>query len=540
MAKDRRDDAEAMMSAWRATPPTREQLMAAASLCHLAYWWDGPTHRSWETLREDAMQMAAPAELAPTREARGVGSACEFQDRDQVHRCVQTVMEFMDPNAMVTLYDDRINAAVIREPNRIVVFFRGMFKPQDMINDCHLKLVPNQTASQETGDDSIRVRSSFRKHADTTGGGARLLSRVLAIIETQAFQVHRGKMPCEVLITGHGLGAAAATLLALAIDVQAAEHPCIITLVTFGLPRVGNRAFAEQVDGSTRLRHWRVQNELDVVTRLPWWLPYPGAYKHTGHHIWLANGRVTWKLDGAIRSASHPMNVLTYPLRCLCSTNAADVKVHRMSGNGAHGYREHLEEFDWQIAPQNASEEDKGLQRAISFQTLQSSGTVSRANSQLQLAHDNRHPGRAHSLDEHSDEDSDHDDSQRAEEEAHLEAEVEDPRLKAEEEAAEAETARLIEEEEEEELRLAQEAEAARLEADETARKVTEAKAARLKVEEEARVVTKAEAEAAAEAAQLKAEVEAMAAAEAREIVRRDSCVKTVEVTMVEMSEDST
>ena len=50
----------------------------------------------------------------------------------------------------------------------------------------------------------------------------------------------------------------------------------------------------------------------------------------------------------------------------------------------------------------------------------------------------------------------------------------------------------------------------------------------------------KEEAEAAAEAAQLKAEVEAMAAAEAREIVRRDSCVKTVEVTMVEMSEDST
>ena len=52
-----------------------------------------------------------------------------------------------------------------------------------------------------------------------------------------------------------------------------------------------------------------MQNELDIVTRLPWWLPYPGAYRHTGHHIWLAHGTAVWQADArskGIPAASMP------------------------------------------------------------------------------------------------------------------------------------------------------------------------------------------------------------------------------------------
>ena len=39
---------------WRTEAPARESLMGACALCHLVYWWQGPQHRSLDTLRDDA------------------------------------------------------------------------------------------------------------------------------------------------------------------------------------------------------------------------------------------------------------------------------------------------------------------------------------------------------------------------------------------------------------------------------------------------------------------------------------------------------
>ena len=78
----------------------------------------------------------------------------------------------------------------------------------------------------------------------------------------------------EVLLTGHSLGAAAATLLAAAVDAHTSAKAfpnarVRITLVTFGSPRVGNRAFAKALDGSFQLRHWRVQVRRSYFRSLP-------------------------------------------------------------------------------------------------------------------------------------------------------------------------------------------------------------------------------------------------------------------------------
>ena len=335
--------------AWRVNPPTREQLVAAAALCHLVYWWRGPEHRSWEDLQRDSSLQQAPEELAPPSEAAGGGVVYEFQDRDQVHRCVKTVMASVHGEATIVLWDSNLKAAVLREPKRIIVFFRGTVDVHEMVKDARLYLVPFKVA----GRDVMRVHCGFKAHVEAGGAYERVLGCVFAVAE----EMHKATEPFEILLTGHSLGAAAATLLAPAIDAKIGAFACSITLVTFGSPRVGNRAFAAAIDSSLRLRHWRVQNELDVVTRLPWWLPFPMLYQHTGHHIWLANGKVTWQPDGAIHAASRPMNVFAYPFRWMFNRNAADIRVHQMGGKFTRGYCIHLDKFDWSIPPPAKKEE---------------------------------------------------------------------------------------------------------------------------------------------------------------------------------------
>jgi hypothetical protein len=64
----------------------------------------------------------------------------------------------------------------------------------------------------------------------------------------------------RLIFTGHSLGAAVATLAAAD---QRASRPL---LLTFGLPRVGNQAFIEQLAG---INHRRYVDCCDVVTRVP-------------------------------------------------------------------------------------------------------------------------------------------------------------------------------------------------------------------------------------------------------------------------------
>ena len=136
-----------------------------------------------------------------------------------------------------------------------------------------------------------------------------------------------------------------------------------ITLITFGSPRVGNRHFARAFDASPRMRHYRVQNELDPVARGPWWLPFPGTYRHTGHHVWLDASpswcRVPWyrhrtvvcrwRRDGAIWSAARPVNLLVYPFRWLWNDNAADFRTHQIGGKFKKGYLVNLEKAAWNV-----------------------------------------------------------------------------------------------------------------------------------------------------------------------------------------------
>jgi hypothetical protein len=81
----------------------------------------------------------------------------------------------------------------------------------------------------------------------------------------------------RVLVTGHSLGAALATLAAVRLGGA--------RLFTFGSPRVGDAAFAARAD---RLVHERWVDCADIVTRVP---PEALGYAHTGQRHYIDRAR---------------------------------------------------------------------------------------------------------------------------------------------------------------------------------------------------------------------------------------------------------
>ena len=80
------------------------------------------------------------------------------------------------------------------------------------------------------------------------------LNKLWDDIETSIKDIDR------LYVTGHSLGAAMATIAANRIGDK------VIALVTFGSPRVGTPKFVD----SCKFTHYRVQNNCDDVTTVPW------------------------------------------------------------------------------------------------------------------------------------------------------------------------------------------------------------------------------------------------------------------------------
>ncbi|MEI6428489.1 MAG: lipase family protein [Pseudanabaena sp. ELA607] len=85
----------------------------------------------------------------------------------------------------------------------------------------------------------------------------------------------------SILLTGHSLGAALATLA----TAQLKEDMDIIAngLYTFGSPRVGGKDFREYFNNSFADRAFRLVNNNDAVTRFP---PRINGYAHTGQFLY--------------------------------------------------------------------------------------------------------------------------------------------------------------------------------------------------------------------------------------------------------------
>ncbi|KAI3711218.1 hypothetical protein L2E82_41140 [Cichorium intybus] len=150
----------------------------------------------------------------------------------------------------------------------LVIAYRGTATCLEWVENLRATLtsVPNDVAG---GRKRAMVQKGFLSlytTATTTCPSLRDLVReeISRIIKTY------GNEPLSITITGHSLGAALATLTAYDITSTFKQSP-MVTVVSFGGPRVGNRNFRSQLENSgTRIL--RIVNSTDVITKVPGFL----------------------------------------------------------------------------------------------------------------------------------------------------------------------------------------------------------------------------------------------------------------------------
>lgn len=131
--------------------------------------------------------------------------------------------------------------------------------------------------TEPTSWSDIKADLKFRKVSSVSTGGVkegRVHRGFKAALDTvwEGIQAHMkecGTYNKNIIITGHSLGGALATLVAGRLD------DADVVLYTYGAPRVGNAAWNKR----QKFLHYRFRNNNDIVTRVPpAWL----GYQHNG------------------------------------------------------------------------------------------------------------------------------------------------------------------------------------------------------------------------------------------------------------------
>ncbi|KAJ8530687.1 hypothetical protein K7X08_023568 [Anisodus acutangulus] len=170
---------------------------------------------------------------------------------------------------------------------RLVVAFRGteQTKWKDLVTD--LMLVPTGLNPERIGGDfkqEVQVHSGFLSAYDSVR--IRLISLVKKAIGYRDDDLEPPNK-WHVYVTGHSLGGALATLLALELSSsQLAKVGAIcVTMYNFGSPRVGNKKFAEVYNEKVK-DSWRVVNHRDIIPTVPRLM----GYCHVAQPVYLAAG----------------------------------------------------------------------------------------------------------------------------------------------------------------------------------------------------------------------------------------------------------
>ena len=121
----------------------------------------------------------------------------------------------------------------------------------------------------------VRVHKGFLEAWTAHNYSNIVLTRVDALIS----ELGVDPSSLRLLITGHSLGGALATLAAHALRLT---YPTSnITVYTYGQPRVGNDAFAYEYNQLIP-NHWAVIKGQDAIAAIP-----KGLYKRVGHRVLL-------------------------------------------------------------------------------------------------------------------------------------------------------------------------------------------------------------------------------------------------------------
>ncbi|KAI0356282.1 alpha/beta-hydrolase [Trametes cingulata] len=200
------------------------------------------------------------------------------------------------------------------DKDTIVVAHQGT-KPGNLLsdlNDLRFKQVsPNRTVLPAAGDD-VKMHDGF----------AYTQSRTSDIVLSTVQSALKSTGSKSVLVTGHSLGAAVASIDAMMLRMQL-DPSVSLTAVVFGLPRVGNQAWADLVDSMLGSSFVHVTNQNDPVPRVP---PQALEFQHPSNEIHITAVDASGKIATAARCPGQENSL------CSAGNNILDASVANHRG----------------------------------------------------------------------------------------------------------------------------------------------------------------------------------------------------------------
>lgn len=227
-------------------------------------------------VKDDPKQPALDDQSEATEPADGATSAAETPATE---RSSEPVVTEGGPHlghaafttvATLRVPSDASLVCVLETADEIWVTFRGTANAKNALADLKAYTTGDLSPLMPVSADEVAGRSccstlrkrrkgGVRIHSGFHGSFGRLSTALLPIIE----RLGAGGRP--VVITGHSLGGALATLCALAVRCRLGLR---VSLITFGSPRVGNRVF-RSLFSEHIVAAWRCVNAGDPVTSVP-------------------------------------------------------------------------------------------------------------------------------------------------------------------------------------------------------------------------------------------------------------------------------
>ncbi|XP_051137325.1 phospholipase A(1) DAD1, chloroplastic-like [Andrographis paniculata] len=171
----------------------------------------------------------------------------------------------------------------------VVIAYRGTATCMEWMENLRATL----TCLPEGGAaDKSMVQSGFLSLYTSSGGAARQSLRDAVREEIAAVLEKYADEPLSITVTGHSLGAALATLTAH--DITASfPHAPLVTVVSFGGPRVGNKNFRRQLEESGT-KVLRIVNSDDPITKVPGFVLNDGGGGAAAGEMRVAAGLARW------------------------------------------------------------------------------------------------------------------------------------------------------------------------------------------------------------------------------------------------------
>ncbi|KAJ4727273.1 Phospholipase A1 [Melia azedarach] len=148
----------------------------------------------------------------------------------------------------------------------VIIAFRGTATPLEWLENLRATLTPLPGSEPSSDGCGPMVESGFLS-LYTSGTSVSPSLQEMVREEIKRLLQTYGDEPLSLTITGHSLGAALATLAAYDIKTHFNRVP-MVSVISFGGPRVGNKRFRQQIE-KRGTKILRIVNSDDLITKVP-------------------------------------------------------------------------------------------------------------------------------------------------------------------------------------------------------------------------------------------------------------------------------